>query len=125
MWRILMPVLVVAGVAAASAQGPGVPTLMREKLLHSQRILEAVVTSDWASLETHARELERLTTDQRWMVFRYPEYARQSADFVRELQGLRQAAAKRDLEGTPKAFVSMTMQCVGCHRYIARMRIAK
>ena len=57
----------VCGLAAASAsQGPRLTSVMREKLQHAERILEAVVTSDWIRLESHSRELERLTTDPRW-----------------------------------------------------------
>ena len=98
---------------------------MREKLEHTQKILEAVVTSDWSSLETHSRELERLTNDPRWTVLKYPEYATHSAAFVRAVQALHTAAAQRDLEETPKAYTNLTLQCVACHRYLARARIAR
>jgi hypothetical protein len=36
----------VSGVAAGANQGPGLDSVMREKLAHAQKILEAVVTSD-------------------------------------------------------------------------------
>jgi hypothetical protein len=98
---------------------------MREKLNHAQKILEAVVTSDWVSLETHSRELEQLTNDPRWMVLKYPEYARHSSAFVRAVQDLHRAAAQRDLEKTPQAYIAVTLRCVDCHRYLARLRIAK
>jgi hypothetical protein len=97
---------------------------MREKLDRTQKILEAVVTSDWVSLETQSRELEQLTNDPRWMVLKYPEYARRSSAFVRAVQTLHTAAAQRDLDKTPKAFVVVTLQCVECHRYLARARVA-
>ena len=98
---------------------------MREKLAHAQKLLEAVVTSDWVSLETHSRELERLTDDPRWMVLKFPEYARHSTAFVRTVQELHLAAVQRDLERTPKAYVAVVLQCVECHRYLARQRLAK
>ena len=125
MWRSIMTFGVVVGMAAAPSQGPGIRTVMREKLEHTQKILEAVVTSDWSSLETHSRELERLTNDPRWMVLKYPEYAQHSAAFVRAVQALHTAAAQRDLEETPKAYTNLTLQCVACHRYLARARIAR
>src|SRR6516225_1934570 len=120
MWRSIMTFGVVVGMAAAPSQGPGIRTVMREKLEHTQKILEAVVTSDWSSLETHSRELERLTNDPRWTVLKYPEYARHSAAFVRSVQALHTAAAQRDVEETPKAYTNLTLQCVACHRYLAR-----
>jgi hypothetical protein len=116
--------VVIMTVTANGSQGPELNAVMREKLGHAQKILEAVVTSDWISLETHSRELEQLTNDPRWMVLKYPEYARHSAAFVRAVQALHAAAAQRDLEKTPKAYVAMTLQCVECHRYLARARIA-
>jgi cytochrome c556 len=126
MWRSLSVIVVVMmGVVADGSQGPALNTVMREKLRHAQKILEAVVTSDWSSLETHSRELERLTNDPRWMILKYPEYARHSAAFVRAVQALHTAAAQRDLEETPKAYIDVTLQCVECHRYLARERIAK
>lgn len=113
------------GLAAMPSQGPEVSKVMREKLVHAQRILEAVVTSDWVSLETHSRELERLTNDPRWTILKYPEYARHSTAFVRAIQDLHQAAAQRDLEKTPQAYVAVTLKCVECHRYLARARLAR
>jgi len=125
MWRSITMIGVVVGMAAAPSQRPELRTVMREKLEHTQKILEAVVTSDWSSLETHSRELERLTNDPRWMVLKYPEYAQHSAAFVRAVQALHTAAAQRDLEETPKAYTNLTLQCVACHRYLARARIAR
>jgi hypothetical protein len=98
---------------------------MRQKLAHAQKILEAVVTSDWTGLETHSRELERLTNDPRWIVLKFPEYAQHSGEFVRSVQALHTAAAQRDLEKAPNAYVAVTLQCVECHRYLARARIAQ
>jgi len=115
---------VVVGFAAVSGQRAQLDSIMREKLVHTQLILETVVTSDWASLEKHTEDLERLTNDPRWMVLRYPESARQSAAFVRALQDLRLAAVKRDLEKTPLAYTEVILKCVECHRYMARARIA-
>jgi hypothetical protein len=106
-------------------QSPHLTNVMRQKLDHAQKILEAVVTSDWVALETESREIERLTNDPRWMVLKYPEYAKHSANFVDAIRSLHDAAARRDLEATPKAYVAVTLSCVDCHRYLARERIAR
>jgi hypothetical protein len=113
------------GLAAIPAQGPGLDRVMRQKLEHAQKILEAVVTSDWASLEANSRDLERLTNDPRWTILRYPEYAQRSAAFTSAIRTLHKAAVQRDLEATPKAYIDVTMQCVECHRYLARARLAE
>jgi len=116
--------IVVMSVTAGGSQGPELNAVMREKLSLAQKILEGVVTSDWVTLEMQSRQLEQLTNDPRWMVLKYPEYARHSAAFVRAVQTLHTSAAQRDLEKTPKAYVNVTLQCVECHRYLARARIA-
>jgi hypothetical protein len=118
-------VTVFFGLAATPTQGPAVRNVMREKLVHAQMILEAVVTSNWASLETHSRELERLTRDPRWVVLKYPEYAEHSGAFVKAIQNLTRVATQRDLETSPQAYLDVTLRCVDCHRYIARARIAR
>ena len=120
---VLATALVGAG-ATSALQGPEVKHVMRLKLEHSQKILEAVVTSDWVGLELESRELERLTEDPRWTALKYKEYARHSNAFVRAIQDLHRAAAQRDLDATPRAYVAVTLQCVECHRYLARARIA-
>ena len=115
----------VFALAARPAQGPELAEVMQQKLVHAQKILAAVVTSDWTLLETESRKLDELTKDPRWMVLTFPEYAKYSAAFVRASQNLRRAAVQRDLEETPKAYVEVTLKCVECHRYLARARIAR
>ena len=124
-WFVLVLFLAVIGVAARpGGQGPALNNIMREKLALAQKILEAVVTSDWVALENQSREMERLTRDPRWIVLKYPEYARHSTAFIRAIQDLHLAAAQRDLERAPQAYVAVTLQCVACHRYLARERLA-
>ena len=124
-WQLGVVFSAFIALGASPRQGSELKDVMREKLEQTQKILAAVVTSDWASLETHSRQLERLTQDPRWTGLKYAEYGRYSSAFVRAVQDLRLAAAQRDLEKTPKAYVAVTLQCVECHRYLARSRIAK
>jgi hypothetical protein len=125
-WHIVVASsAVIFGLAAAPNQGPQLSRVMREKLVHAQKILEAVVTSDWTSMDTHSRDLERLTSDPGWAVLKLPEYATHSAAFVRAIQDLQRASAQRDSEKAPQAYVAVTLTCVECHRYLARARIAR
>jgi hypothetical protein len=122
---VVIGLSVLLGMTAQGGQTPQLNRVMRDKLVLAQKIFEAVVTSDWVSLETSSRELERLTNDPRWMVLKYPEYTRHSAAFVQAVRDLHQAAAQRDLEKTPQAYVGVALKCVDCHRYLARQRIAQ
>ena len=123
-WSALVFLSALISLGAGPSQGTELKNVMREKLGHAQKILEAVVTSDWISLETHSRELERLTDDPRWTVLKLPEYARHSTAFITAIRDLHTAAAQRDLEKTPQAYVAVTLRCVECHRYLARARMA-
>jgi hypothetical protein len=121
----VVALVVLWGFVVTPAQGPDLNRLMEKKLVHAQEILKAVVTSDWVALETNSRELERLTRDPAWQVLQYHEYRQHSDAFVHAVQTLHRAAAQRDLEATPRAYIEVTLQCVECHRYLARARIAK
>jgi hypothetical protein len=128
MRRFMMFVVVlIASLAAATADAQSVQLqrVMRTKLAHSQKILEAVVTSNWTELEQHARALEALTKDPAWAVLMTPEYATHTKEFVKATDDLINAAKTRDLDRAPAAYNTLTLSCVGCHRYVARSRIAR
>ena len=111
-------------VSNSSAQTTALDRLMRQKLEQSQGMLAAVVTSNWADLERRSEALIRITNDPAWVVLNAPEYAKQSQAFLHATQELVDAAKRRDLEAAPLAYVSLTLSCVQCHRYVARARIA-
>jgi hypothetical protein len=123
--RLVLALVALLGTAATTtAQGPALDRVMHRKLEVSQKILEAVVTSRWADLEAWSRDLEDLTKDPAWTVLRSKEYARHSDAFRTAVRALHDAAAQRDLEKTPQAYIAVTLSCVECHRYLARNRLA-
>jgi len=111
-------------VSNSSAQTTALNRVMRQKLETSQGLLAAVVTSNWTDLERRSEALVRITNDPAWAVLNTPEYARQSQAFLHAAQDLVDAAKRRDLDAAPLAYVSLTLSCVQCHRYVARARIA-
>jgi hypothetical protein len=118
--------LLAAGVwpVPIQAQGTALSRLMRQKLEHSQVMLAAVVTSNWAELESHSQALVKLTSDPAWTALKTPEYARYSEAFVRAAQDVIDAAKRHDMDAAPLGYVQLTLSCVQCHRYVARARIA-
>lgn len=124
-WLLVLILCAIAGIATINAQGSATNRVMRKKLTVSQKILEAVVTSRWADLEARSRDLKDLTNEPGWTVLNKPEYLKHSAAFRETVRALHLAAAQRDLEATPKAYVAMTLSCVECHRYLARARFAE
>jgi hypothetical protein len=113
-----------AGASSSSAQTARLNKVMRAKLDHAQRILEALVTSNWQQLERESREIARVAQDPAWTVLTMPQYMRHSQAFLRATDDLIEAARLRDLETSSLGFISLTTSCVSCHRYMARGRIA-
>jgi hypothetical protein len=113
------------GTSAGQAQPP-LNRIMKAKLVHSQAILGAVVTSNWTVLDRESRALALVVRDPAWgAALLEPEYLRQSDEFSRALQDLIEASAKRDLESAANAQIALTASCVRCHVHMTRRRIAK
>ena len=111
-------------VCASADQVPQLNRVMRAKLGHSQAILGAVITSDWASLDRESRELALVVRDPAWSAsLTDPDYIRQSDAFSRALQDLIEASARRDLEEAADAQILLTTSCVRCHLQMSRKRV--
>jgi len=123
--RLVVAVLLLSFTAtpAPSAQTARTKQVMRAKLEHSQKILEAVVTSNWQLLERESRDMALVVQDPAWSSLVMPEYIRHSEAFLRATNDLIEAAKLRDLESASLGFISLTASCVSCHRYLARARI--
>ena len=121
---LMASALVIAAPSSGHAQTTALNRVMRNKLSDAQGVLAAVVTSNWAELERRSKALAAATDDPAWLVLKTAEYTRQSEAFVRAVNDLVDAAARRDQEAAPLAYVALTMRCVQCHRYVARARIA-
>ena len=127
--RIAFALCLIVGLSIGTSADQGTPPLsriMKAKLVHSQAILAAVVTSNWAVLDRESRALAVVVRDPAWTVaLTEPEYLRQSDAFSRALQDLIQASAKRDLESAANAQIALTASCVRCHVHMTRRRLAK
>ncbi len=122
--RVVLAATLVLSGTLAPAQTPATGRVMRDKLTHSQKILEAIMTSDYASLDWESAELVKATELPAWSVLKSPEYLRQSAAFVRATQDLRDAAKARDLDAAAMDYMSLTLTCFQCHRHLKGARIA-
>ena len=122
---LMMSALVLISVSAPAGQTAATQRVMREKLVHAQGILRAIMVSDTQLLEKESVALVRLTKEDGWQVLTSPEYLRQSAAFTQTLDDLVDAARRNDLDGAAVAYASMTMRCYQCHRYLSRQRRAQ
>ena len=109
---------------AGSGQTPATGRVMREKLGHSQKILEAILTSNFALLDRESAALARATDAPAWTVLKRPEYLKQSEAFLKALRELSEAAKERDLDSAVQRYTALTMSCFACHRYMKDWRLA-
>jgi cytochrome c556 len=116
--------LVVMSGSAASAQTPATGRVMREKLGHSQKILEAILTSNFALLERESAALAKATDSPAWTVLKGPEYMKQSDAFLKALRELTAAARDHDLDTAAQRYNALTTTCFGCHRSMKDRRLA-
>lgn len=114
-------------VGAKLADGQTVQTkrVMQQKLVESQQLLSALVTSNWAALNQRTQALESLTKDPAWQVLQTPEFRNYTTAFQRATQAVIAAAAQRDQRMALTAYNQLVSSCVECHRYVARSRIAR
>jgi hypothetical protein len=121
----LAALLVGAASSAVPAQTPATSRVMRAKLLHAQRALGALMTNDYGVLQDESRELVASTRAAGWNVLNNDRYARYSETFRRAAEDLADAAKRRQGDDAMRSYVSMTLACYSCHRYLDESRIAR
>ena len=118
----ILPLVFASGYS--SAQNPTLKTAMREKLANTQRLLEAIVTADYAAIERAVNALSRISDTEiaSWQVGASPEYRKQAVSFVRSVQGLYDAAAKRDIDAALAEYTALVSSCTRCHAHVRSLR---
>ena len=96
---------------------------MREKLDQSQKVLGALATEDYFTLEKISQRLSAMTQEAGWQAFQNPDYAQFSANFRSHANALAKAAKEKNIDAATLAYVRMTMSCVDCHKSV-RGRLA-
>jgi hypothetical protein len=108
----------------ASAQTARTGRLMREKLLHSQRILAALTTSDYALLQRETQALTRITKNPLWTELIMSDLRPYTTAFNKALADLSAAAEQRDYDGAGASYSALTAACFQCHKHVMNSRIA-
>jgi hypothetical protein len=108
-----------------NAQTSHTAKLMREKLLHSQRILAALTTSDYAVLQRETRALTRVTQSPDWTELMTGSLGPYTKGFVKALGDLSEAAERRDYDAAGASYTAVTAACFGCHKHVMRSRGAR
>ena len=121
---LVLSVLLLLTPGHAPAQNPTLKTLMRAKLLNTQRLLESLVTADFAGIQRDADALSRISEKEiiSWQMGVQPEYAKQATYFVLSVRGLQEAAAGRNIDAALREYTTLTSSCVQCHAHVRRIK---
>jgi hypothetical protein len=113
------------GVNIADAQTVRTGRLMQEKLLHSQRILAALTTNNYALLQKETLALTRVTQNPTWTELMMGELRPYTGGFAKALADLTAAADKRDFDAAAASYGAVTTACFACHKHVMGSRIAR
>lgn len=113
------------GVNVADAQTARTGRLMREKLLHSQRILAALTTSDYVLLQRETLALTQVTKNPIWIELMTAELRPYTGGFLKALADLSAASDRRDYDAAGASFSALTAACFSCHKHVMSSRIAR
>ena len=118
--------LLTLSTGVAPAQTPRTGTLMREKLAHSQKILEALATSNQDLLIREADALSRIASSPQWTAdLRTPELRAYAESFIKTVADLAATARRHDLDAAAADYNRVVTACYQCHKHLKDSRIAK
>ena len=123
---ILTALTLLAGVSIFDGHGAEpkkVEELMREKLKHSQKVLEGVAVKDFKGIIKHSEELLLIVNEVEWKVLKTREYDNYSNEYRRNLQGLIKNAKDENLDACALSYVETTLTCVKCHKHVREVRM--
>jgi hypothetical protein len=122
---LVVGTILLLGSGHSSAQNPTLRTAMREKLGHTQRLLEATVTADYAAISRAANALSRISETEiaSWQTGAQPEYRRHAMAFLLSVEGLRDAAAKQDIDTALEEYTMLISSCTRCHAHVRNARM--
>jgi hypothetical protein len=101
-----------------------VQVFMQAKLKDNSKILEGLMTNQFAQIASAADHLSLMSTATQWHVIQGPIYKQHSEEFRRSVDELKKAANKKNLDGAALAYMHMTMTCINCHKFVRGTRLA-
>jgi cytochrome c556 len=118
-------VILLAGGVITSAQTARTGGVMRQKLGHTQKLLEALTTSNQALLARESEALSGIAASPAWNELRTPELRGYTDRFLKAVADLDAAAKRRDLDTAATSYNTLITTCYQCHRHMKDSRIAK
>lgn len=112
---------VVAGAVMAAEVKPkraAMQAFMKNKLVHSQAILEGMALERFDAISKNAIRLRDMTKSNLWYSARQPDYMLQTTNYQRSVDSLYMAAVDKNLDRVTDAYASVARSCVDCHRLV-------
>ena len=126
--RVMVVALAVLTMAAAqrSTGSAQMQVIMRSKLANTQSMLKAIVTADFVEIDRAAVALSRISEAEivSWQNPPKPAYTEQAVIFISSIEGLRDAAKRRDLQGVGAEYANLIATCIHCHAFVRDTRLA-
>lgn len=101
-----------------------VRVFMRPKLAHAQGLLEGLSLGQFEKIAADAQALSLLSREAEWQVLQTEDYLHYSGEFRRAAEAIRKAAEKKNLDAATLGYVTLTVKCVECHKYVRDVRTA-
>jgi hypothetical protein len=99
--------------------------IMEGKLRNSQRLLEGIVTRNFAKITSSAEKLIQLSKTAEWQVLQTPRFELHSDEFRSAAEAVVRKAKDKNLDGAALSYLEMTLSCVRCHNYVREVREAR
>ena len=103
----------------------GLADFMRQKLDHSNDIMEGLLVEDPKMIVKSAERLKKMSDAEQWRVSNDIMYRNHSEDFRRAVDKLIVAAKGKSIDRAALASFDVTLSCIDCHRYVRTVLIAE
>ncbi len=95
---------------------------MQGKLQSNKKIVQGLTTNDFDLVKQGAEEVSSYVKGESWFVLKTPEYQAFSEDMRQTAGKLNQAAEERNVEAAALRYFELTINCIDCHQYIAKVQ---
>lgn len=98
-------------------KGDNESALMRAKLSSSQKIVEGLVSKDFATISHGAEELLKICNGEEWERHRDEIYSHYRKELIRQTEKIVLASEHGNLDGAAYSYVHSLTTCISCHDY--------
>jgi hypothetical protein len=97
------------------------PVMVR-KLQHAQGLLRGIAVQDFDALIKESDALIDCRNEVTWRLDETEQYLAHSNAFLEQLQKLKSAAGKKDIDAATLGYLEITRTCIKCHEHLRATR---